>query len=587
MSIISEPSPLTEAAPRVSLVSTIEKRGHCDHLVTFYESDTALVASLADYVHTGLTEDESCIVIASPEHRASLEQAMALLGVDLEFERVRGRYVPLDAAGTLAEFMVGDMPDSNRFRDTIGPVVEEAARRGRHVRAFGEMVALLCSEGHPQGAIALEALWNDLAAVQPFSLYCAYPIDSFSRESDGITFEQICGHHSRVIPSETYSAVASADDRMREIARLQQRARALEAEVAYRRQVEAALAQRERELSDFFENAVEGLHKVDRDGIILWANRAELDMLGYSADEYIGKPIFEFHIDRELVESMLDRLVNGEAIINQSAQLRCRDGAVKHVLVNSNGHFDNGEFTHSRCFSRDVTELVKMREDIDRHLEEIKTLNSRLQRAVTETHHRVKNNLQVISALIEMLALEHKGENAVPLNEFSRIQSHVRTLAVVHDLLTASARDQEARQFVSTKHVLDRLLPMLQQTAWDKKVHFQIEQIELPSKQCVALALVINELVTNALKHGNTEAEILLTVTDRLAELQVLDDGPGFPRDFDPEKSANTGLELVASLVRTDLRGHAEFLNRKSGGACVVARFEIPDLEDTHPQDHA
>ena len=81
---------------------------------------------------------------------------------------------------------------------------------------------------------------------------------------------------------------------MRAISRLQQKAAALEAEAAQRARVEAALAARERELSDFLESATEGLHRVGPDGTILWANKAEMNLLGYEPQEYIGATSLNF-----------------------------------------------------------------------------------------------------------------------------------------------------------------------------------------------------------------------------------------------------------------------------------------------------
>ncbi|HYN84845.1 MAG TPA: PAS domain S-box protein [Pyrinomonadaceae bacterium] len=121
-----------------------------------------------------------------------------------------------------------------------------------------------------------------------------------------------------------------------------------------------ALGRRERELTDFVENATVGLHWVGADGTILWANRAELEMLGYDEGEYVGHNIAEFHVDREAIDDILCRLSSGEALDNYEARLRRKDGAVRHVLINSNVMWgEQGEFVHTRCFTRDITERVE------------------------------------------------------------------------------------------------------------------------------------------------------------------------------------------------------------------------------------
>ena len=150
----------------------------------------------------------------------------------------------------------------------------------------------------------------------------------------------------------------------------------------------------------------------------------------------------------------------------------------------------------------------------------------------------------------------------------------------MHDLLTLSIKEEEDAQRISTRAMLDRLLPMLQSTAWQKTVRYSIDETELTSKQCIALSLVLNELVSNALKHGRQEAEVFFSVEGRNAVLAVVDDGAGFPAGFDPENAANTGLELVGSLVQVDLQGTVAYSNRPEGGGLVTVGFPLPTVEE-------
>jgi PAS domain S-box-containing protein len=161
---------------------------------------------------------------------------------------------------------------------------------------------------------------------------------------------EICGCHTIVIPAESYSKLSTSEEQLHQIALLQQKAQRLEAEIDQRKAAE-------RELSDFIENALEGLHKVGPDGVILWANKAELDLLGYEPEEYIGRQIRDFHLDQIVIDHILKRLQNGENIYNQPAVVRCKDGSHKHVLLHSNAYFENGRFVYSRCFTRDMTEI--------------------------------------------------------------------------------------------------------------------------------------------------------------------------------------------------------------------------------------
>lgn len=93
------------------------------------------------------------------------------------------------------------------------------------------------------------------------------------------------------------------------------------------------------------------------DGTILRANQAELDLLGYTRENYVGRNIAEFHVEASVIQDILARLVNGETLQEYSARLRCNDGSIKEVLIDSSVLFENGRFVHTRCFTRDVTEL--------------------------------------------------------------------------------------------------------------------------------------------------------------------------------------------------------------------------------------
>ena len=112
----------------------------------------------------------------------------------------------------------------------------------------------------------------------------------------------------------------------------------------------------EANLTDFFDNATMGLHWVGPDGIILRANNAELELLGYSREEYVGHHIAEFHASREIIDDILARLLRDEKLHDYEAQLLCKDGSVKDVQINSSGLWKDGKFVHSRCFTRDISD---------------------------------------------------------------------------------------------------------------------------------------------------------------------------------------------------------------------------------------
>lgn len=214
----------------------------CEHVVQFYETDEFLVHEVGKFIGAGLGAGETGIVFATPAHRAALEEMLSADGLDIERLRRSGRYIALDAAQALSACLVDGVPDPDRFAAVVGEVVIGAIEDGRPVRVFGELVALLTDEGNHAAAIRLEAFWNELQRAHDFTLLCGYRMDAFGGASFAGHLNEVCAAHSRVIPTESYSALADSDERLRAITALQQRSAALEAEVAQRKATEALLA---------------------------------------------------------------------------------------------------------------------------------------------------------------------------------------------------------------------------------------------------------------------------------------------------------------------------------------------------------
>jgi PAS domain S-box-containing protein len=128
------------------------------------------------------------------------------------------------------------------------------------------------------------------------------------------------------------------------------------------RDSEAEVRRQAGQLAAFLDTAAIALHRVGPDGTILWANDAELEMLGYAREEYVGRHIAEFHVDQDAIADSLSSLRCGETLLEHPGRMRCKDGSIKHVLVDSSVLWDEGRFVHTQCFTRDVTERRKAEE---------------------------------------------------------------------------------------------------------------------------------------------------------------------------------------------------------------------------------
>jgi hypothetical protein len=172
----------------------VQNPGPHDHFVQLYQERGPLADAVAEYVGTGLGRGEAVVVIATPEMRNALSSR--LNGNHAQRE---GNLSLLDAERTLERFMADGMPQWQKFHAVIGGLIAELRLRYPAVRAYGEMVDVLWQRGERDAAIRLEEFWNELGALQTFSLFCAYRIDPLDGSQYGGALESICRVHPHLI----------------------------------------------------------------------------------------------------------------------------------------------------------------------------------------------------------------------------------------------------------------------------------------------------------------------------------------------------------------------------------------------------
>ncbi|MDP1861730.1 MAG: PAS domain S-box protein [Gemmatimonadaceae bacterium] len=175
--------------------------------------------------------------------------------------------------------------------------------------------------------------------------------------------ESLGGFASAAYQAETKTATEQRRA-ARELAEAVQAGQEMEALHAKLLASHDALRRSEGDLRDFVDNAAVGLHWVGADGSILWANQTELDLLGYTRDEYFGQQITDFHADESVIADILARLTLGETLHDYEARLRCKDGSIRHVVISSNTLFEHDKFVHTRCFTRDITDRKQAEETL-------------------------------------------------------------------------------------------------------------------------------------------------------------------------------------------------------------------------------
>ena len=178
-----------------------EKIPRC-HEVLFYSDDTLFLDSFARFIAVALKAGDAAIVVVTGSHREALALRLKTQGVNVDAATQQGTYIQLDVAKTLSTFMVNDMPDTARFFEIVGGVIQAAAKaaKGKHSRvvACGECSPLLWAEGKPDAAIRLEQLWDSVGTAFKVNILCGYALSSFHGEEDEHVFQSICAEHSAV-----------------------------------------------------------------------------------------------------------------------------------------------------------------------------------------------------------------------------------------------------------------------------------------------------------------------------------------------------------------------------------------------------
>jgi PAS domain S-box-containing protein len=160
------------------------------------------------------------------------------------------------------------------------------------------------------------------------------------------------------------------------------------------------------DLVDFFQNAPIALHWLSGEGIVLWANQTELDVLGYTAEEYIGQPIMNFCPDeQELVLEIFKQLGSGSTIRDVPVRFRSKAGKIVNLLIDSNvKRDDDGNFEHTRCFIRDDTHRKISEAQAQLLLEETKRSLTMLDNFMSRSMHHMRTPLHVLQSSMDIVS---------------------------------------------------------------------------------------------------------------------------------------------------------------------------------------
>ncbi|OQX96475.1 hypothetical protein B6I21_00885 [candidate division KSB1 bacterium 4572_119] len=302
-----------------------------------------------------------------------------------------------------------------------------------------------------------------------------------------------------------------------------------------------------------FEKANDAVFLETVDGKILEANKKACELLGYQRSELLKLSVLDIvpnHIQEKLPDIIKEDISKGTAFI-ETENVR-KDGSLVPVEVSiSLMKVDQQQLV--LAIARDITERKKVEEIIKISLHEKETL-------LKEIHHRVKNNLQVVSSLLYLQSKSTKDKNIS--NVFMESQNRIRSMSMVHEKLYQS---ESLSQININNYIEDFTNYLFRTYNADRnkiKLQMEIEEINLDIKTAIPCALILNELISNAVKYafpGDRMGDILVRfrlTEDAKYEFEVKDNGIGLPKNFNLNKTESLGLQLVNTLcdqIQADL----------------------------------
>jgi two-component system response regulator len=219
------------------------------------------------------------------------------------------------------------------------------------------------------------------------------------------------------------------------------------------------------------------------------------------------------------------------------------DGSTSFVLLRAEVLRDSEGNPKSLIgIKQDITEDKRIRESLEASIREKEFL-------LSEIHHRVKNNLQLISSLLRLQSRYIEDERSLEI--FMECQNRVKSIALVHEKLYGSGD----MMVVNLAEYIEELLSELRNMCRGRDTVFrtELDEVKVGINTAVSIGLIVNELVTNAINHGidsHGEVRITLSVSDGRGALVVADNGCGLPKDFEVSDSPGFGLKLVNFMLR-------------------------------------
>jgi PAS domain S-box-containing protein len=347
------------------------------------------------------------------------------------------------------------------------------------------------------------------------------------------------------------------------------------------------------DLADFLENAPVPIHSVDPSGTIVWANRAELELLGYCTDEYIGHSMAAFHADPSGLADMMARLSRGETLSDYEAQLRAKDGLLRHVLVSSTMIVRDGKQISWRCISRDITDRKRAEAERDRAITELSRTVRLNDMFAGILGHDLRGPLSTIvmagQVLVGTLA-DPKAERTIQrvLTSAGRMQQMISQLLDFAQARVDGGIEVD-RQTIDVATLARDVIEEVRFARPEWPIDLEIEGDANGDYDASRLSQVFSNLVGNAVQHGSRATPLCVRI-DGLdpAAIRVEIKNRGtiapdvIPILFSPFRSSrckstrSEGLGLGLFITDHIVRAHGGQIEVESAGGTTAFRLHLP-----------
>lgn len=307
-----------------------------------------------------------------------------------------------------------------------------------------------------------------------------------------------------------------------------------------------------------YDQAYIGIARIAKMGRFLLVNERLCDMLDYSSDELYKKTFYELGLPEEVEEGLVDwdQLLSGKIKNFSREQTYVRkDGELLSANVTVSLVRDsNDNPNYFVAVFEDITERKEYERQLEESIKEKEVL-------LKEVHHRVKNNMQVISSILNLQSSYISDENALAILRES--QDRIKSMSFVHESLYQSKTLSEVNFAEYIQNITRNLYHSYGRPEGGIDLEFELENLYLNLDTSIPCGLIINEIVSNSLKyafHGRVKGKIKIEfskLSDGRLKLIVSDDGIGLAEDFDIENAESLGLQLVTTLI-TQVSGELE-----------------------------